>query len=285
MVPLGARRRRARTPTAATRAWTSSGSAHQAPGRTSPIPGPRATPSIDPSSPAPRSCSRQVRSGAAHAATPRRSMSTDTRRPQDAAPHPDPTRTTRRPRATDHLDRHSRALAQQRRGDHWTPCQVLPGDIAIWNPRPAVGPRAKSTDTADRRRSRRLERQTAVRARPRRAPPRLRPLSDRRARAEARELISPSRRSPSHTRTSYFSYFVRASCQSPLANGHRRTAEVCRSLRPGPKEQTRCSGAQNLRNCSSMWFGTTTAGLLTRPRRRSSLAPITIAAVFPAPTW
>ncbi len=37
-------------------------------------------------------------------------------------------------------------------------------------------------------------------------------------------------------------------------------------------------------NCSSMWFGTTTAGLLTSPSRFSSLAAIAIVAVFPAPT-
>ena len=34
-----------------------------------------------------------------------------------------------------------------------------------------------------------------------------------------------------------------------------------------------------------MWFGTTIAGLRISPIRRSSMVPITISAVFPAPTW
>ena len=33
-----------------------------------------------------------------------------------------------------------------------------------------------------------------------------------------------------------------------------------------------------------MWLGTMIAGLRTRPSRRSSVTPITISAVFPAPT-
>ena len=33
-----------------------------------------------------------------------------------------------------------------------------------------------------------------------------------------------------------------------------------------------------------MWFGTTSAGLRTWPSRRSSVTPMIISAVFPAPT-
>ena len=40
----------------------------------------------------------------------------------------------------------------------------------------------------------------------------------------------------------------------------------------------------SVQNCSSMWFGTTTIGLLAIPRRRSSIAAMTIVAVLPAPT-
>ena len=123
----GAQRRRDRTPTPAIRESTSSGSAHRAPGRTSPIPGPRATPSIAPSSPAPRSCWHPVRSGAAPCSHPA---------PFDEHGYLVNPKTLRRtPIPHGPLDDLGPQIIwtgaaeislNVGRGDHWTPCEGAP---------------------------------------------------------------------------------------------------------------------------------------------------------------
>jgi hypothetical protein len=66
--------------------------------------------------------------------------------------------------------------------------------------------------------------------------------------------------------------------------GHRR---VHRPWVPEPGLWFLCGvphRSHSRENCSSIWFGTTTAGFEAEPKRRSSIAAITMVAVLPAPT-